>query len=256
MPPTTSIQKIGFRLPAGAECRGSADTHNHEFTTVNSYLFQSGSKKCSPSFGTTVHNKLELLFTLARNTHPPSSGGFRSTVSLSARVGSADSHSSFGGFAAKRQGMPTVLSAPARTLIFKPGDQIFSNGSRGLRQLLLLQGLRYRSVRGSVTHRDTCVPLAPFNQNVPHTLQDSDPVSGKKQNIGILGMRFPLFCVLIHGVHTPNKRLATRKRVQLWLTLCLGYLMKSMRNSLPILAVRFTISPASFARIGMTSKNP
>jgi len=28
---------------------GSADTHNPDFTTVNTYLFQSGSKKCSPS---------------------------------------------------------------------------------------------------------------------------------------------------------------------------------------------------------------
>src|SRR5213592_3243742 len=56
---------------------------------------------CSKSIG--------IAFTLARNAHPPSSGGFRSTVSLSARVGSADSHSSFGGLAAKRQGMPTVL---------------------------------------------------------------------------------------------------------------------------------------------------
>jgi len=247
-------------MPLARVPQGSAGTHT-TYTIVNSREHHLPipiglEKVVHHEIGIPVHDQLELLSRWLGIRTLRLRGDFRSTVSLSARVGSADSHSSFGGFAAKRQGMPTVLSAPARTLIFKPGDQIFSNGSRGLRQLLLLQGLRYRSVRGSVTHRDTCVPLAPFNQNVPHTLQDSDPVSGKKQNIGILGMRFPLFCVLIHGVHTPNKRLATRKRVQLWLTLCLGYLMKSMRNSLPILAVRFTISPASFARIGMTSKNP
>src|SRR5213083_448245 len=45
----------GFRLPVEAECRGSADTHNPDFTISSTHvhdrehhLFRSGSKKCSP----------------------------------------------------------------------------------------------------------------------------------------------------------------------------------------------------------------
>src|SRR6266571_6057160 len=44
VPPTTSIQRIGFRLPVEAECRGSADTHNPD-------------SRSSPPFGTTVHDQ-------------------------------------------------------------------------------------------------------------------------------------------------------------------------------------------------------
>ena len=70
-------------------------------------------------------------------------------------------------------------------------------------------------------------------------------------------MRFPLLCVLIHSLGRTKQEAGDKKRVQLWVTVCrLGYLMKSMRNSHPIHAVRFAISPASFACIGVTSKNP
>src|SRR5947207_12072245 len=85
VPPTTSIQKIGFRLPVKAEHRCKAvpptvqPTQKPDFTTVNSYIFESGSKKCtpsrwnpcSPSFSssaTPVHDQLEIAFAVGRRT--------------------------------------------------------------------------------------------------------------------------------------------------------------------------------------------
>ena len=38
VPPTTSIQRIGFRSPVEAECRGSADTHNPDFTISSTHV--------------------------------------------------------------------------------------------------------------------------------------------------------------------------------------------------------------------------
>src|SRR6266571_7834038 len=38
VPPTTSIQRIGFRLPVEAEYRGSADTHNPDFTISSTHV--------------------------------------------------------------------------------------------------------------------------------------------------------------------------------------------------------------------------
>src|SRR5438552_2067772 len=94
----------GFRLPVEAECRGSADTHNPDFTISSTHVHDRETPipigleevftTTSESLFTVVWNdcsrSMELLFTL----HPPSSGGFRSTVSLSDRVGSAGNPSS------------------------------------------------------------------------------------------------------------------------------------------------------------------
>ncbi len=166
VPPTTSTEDWIPVTCGGGMPRFRRHTqprvHDRELLSI-----PIGFEKVSPSFGTTVHNQLELLFTLARNTHPPSSGGFRSTVSLSARVGSADAHSSFGGFAAKRQGMPTVLSASVR----EP------------RQLN----------RVSVTDPShIAIPVYPRSHSIRTypTRPGLRPVSGKEQNIRILGMLF------------------------------------------------------------------
>src|SRR5438876_5836084 len=95
----------GFRLPVEAECRGSADTHNPDFTISSTHVHDRETPPIpigleevftttSESLFTVVWNdcsrSMELLFT----PHPPSSGGFRPTVSLSARAGSAGNPSS------------------------------------------------------------------------------------------------------------------------------------------------------------------
>src|SRR6266571_2973963 len=100
VPPTTSIQRIGFRRPVEAECRGSADTHDPDFTISSTHVhdretpipigleevFTTTSESLLTAVWNDCSRSMELLFT---PHHPPSSGGFRSTVSLPARVGSA-----------------------------------------------------------------------------------------------------------------------------------------------------------------------
>ena len=184
VPPTTSTEDWIPVTCGGGMPRFRRHTqprvHDRELLSI-----PIGFEKVSPSFGTTVHNQLELLFTLARNTHPPSSGGFRSTVSLSARVGSADAHSSFGGFAAKRQGMPTVLSASVREpyVIFTPGAQIFSNWTVDADSY-------YRVSVTDPSH--IAIPVYPRSHSIRTypTRPGLRPVSGKEQNIRILGMLF------------------------------------------------------------------
>ncbi len=182
VPPTTSTEDWIPVTCGGGMPRFRRHTqprvHDRELLSI-----PIGFEKVSPSFGTTVHNQLELLFTLARNTHPPSSGGFRSTVSLSARVGSADAHSSFGGFAAKRQGMPTVLSASVREPNIQTGRSDLLERGRGRRQLN----------RVSVTDPShIAIPVYPRSHSIRTypTRPGLRPVSGKEQNIRILGMLF------------------------------------------------------------------
>src|SRR5206468_9364336 len=85
----TSIQRLGFRLPVEAECRGSADTHDPDFTISSTHVHDRETPipigleevftTTSESLSTVVWNdcsrSMELLFT----PHPPSSRGFRPT---------------------------------------------------------------------------------------------------------------------------------------------------------------------------------
>ncbi len=227
-PPITSIQKIGFRLPVKAEYPGQAvptrfgrhtqprfhDREHHlpipiglekVFTITLESLFtivQQFSNTCSRSIGNCFRG---------RKTDAPSSGGF-STHSFSIR----SSRERRLALVIRRSRCQTAryangsLGAGARTLIFTPGDQVFSNGTVDVGSYYRVS---LRDASGCQSHVGIPCTAAPFNQNAPsYTFRDSDPVCEKKARNH--DSRYAIFAALLLiyiASDEPNKKVTTRR---------------------------------------------
>ena len=231
----------GSGMPLARVPQGSAGTHT-TYTIVNGREHHLPipiglEKVVHHEIGIPVHDQLELLSRWLGIRTLRLRGDFRSTVSLSARVGSADSHSSFGGFAAKRQGMPTVLSAPVREpqSIFTPGDQIFSNGA-------VDSGSYYR-----VSVTDPCggqlhiaIPVYPWPHSIrtyPTRSRTPTPCPEKSKISGFLVCDFRCFAYLyMESIHQ-TRRSRQEEGAAMVCTLLRIFDEVDAQLSLPILAV-------------------